>query len=469
MRSAPEAATMCQDSESLSAQSKAPLTLPGVRLAPVSITAPKPPRFFLGWTVVAVAGLISFSQVAIFNPVLGVFIPEFEREFGWSRTEISLGASLGSLVAAATTPFIGPLIDRYGGRRFAVAGGIFLAFCLLAMSQMQTEWQFLTIYALGRGVAAGLLALVTGTTVSKWFVRKRGYAIGVMSLGTRIGFAVLPIGVQLIIQAQDWRTAAIGLAGAVAMFAVLPSLLWLHPRPEDYGLLPDGDDPHRFTNDSGIEGDEASTRAVHETEYSWTKQDAVHTKAFYLVTLAVALMALSGGAVNLHQIAQLEDKGLSPETAALVITVVAIFGGIGVLVEGWIDARVGARWTMIIGLVGCAFGMLFLMSVNGLAVALMFAVVYGSTFGLLVASNQVVFADYFGREALGAIRGQSMPAQLAMNACGPLIAGAAYDLTGSYLAAFIPFTIGYLIAAVALIIAKKPAPPIAAPAGEYST
>ncbi len=182
-------------------------------------------------------------------------------------------------------------------------------------------------------------------------------------------------------------------------------------------------------------------------------------------------MAMAGGAVNLHQIPHLEDRGLSPQTSALVITVVAVFGGIGVIAQGWLDAKMGARWTMIIGLCGCAFGMLFLMSVNSVATAMAFAVIYGSAFGLLVAGNQVVFAYYFGREALGAIRGQSMPAQLGMNAFGPLIAGGAYDLTGSYLAAFIPFTICYIVAAGALIIAKKPPPPVAAsrPAGEYST
>ena len=115
---------------------------------------------------------------------------------------------------------------------------------------------------------------------------------------------------------------------------------------------------------------------------------------------------------------------------------------------------------MVVGLLGSAIGMLFLMSVNGVPMALAFAVIYGTTFGLLVASNQVVFADYFGREALGAIRGQAMPVQLGMNAFGPVAAGGAYDLTGSYLAAFIPFTIAFVLAAVALIIARKPRPPV---------
>ncbi len=408
------------------------------------------PRFFLGWSVVAVALLASFTAVAFFNPTLGVFIPEFEREFGWSRTEISLGVALGSFVGAAFAPLFGPLIDRHGSRRFVVGGATFMALCLVLLSLMQSEWQFFLIYALGRGTASGLIGLAAGVTVSKWFVRRRGFAIGVMSLGTRVGFALMPIGAQLIIQAADWRTAALALAATVAVFGILPSLRWLHARPEALGLLPDGETA--ASRDS-------PDRPAYREEYSWTRQAALRTRAFWLVTLAVSLMSLTGGAVNLHQIPHLVDRGLSPETAALVITLVAAFGGVGVILEGIFDERIGARWTMVIGLVGSAAGVTILILVHSLATAMLYAAVNGLFFGMLVASNQIVFADYFGRDAIGAIRGFSQPFQLGTNAFGPILAGAAHDLTGSYVAAFIPFTLAYLVSALALVIAKKPRPP----------
>jgi MFS family permease len=416
-------------------------------------TAAAKPRFFLGWTVVLVALFANFTQVTFFNPTLGVFLPEFEREFGWSRTEISLGITLGSFAGAGLAPFFGPLIDRYGGRRFVVGGAIMMIVCLVFLSQMQSEWQFLLLYAIGRGTATGVIALAAGVTVSKWFVRRRGFAIGVMSLGTRFGFALMPIGTQLIIQAADWRMAFLALAATVAMFGILPALWWMHPRPEAMGLVPDGDGGSLQT----------STSQSEKEEYSWSKEDAIRTRAFWLVTLAISLMALTGGAVNLHQIPHLVDRGLSPETAALVITVVAIFGGVGVLIQGPLDARIGARWTLVIGLLGCAVGVTILVFVHSLAMALLFAVVNGLFFGFLIAGGQVVLADYFGRNALGAIRGYSQPFQLGTNAFGPLLGGVAHDLTGSYVAAFIPFAIAYVVAAAALVIAKKPRPPTEAP------
>jgi MFS family permease len=408
------------------------------------------PRFFLGWTVVGAALLASFTEVAFFNPVLGVFIPEFEREFGWSRTEISLGVTLGSFTGAAAAPFFGPLIDRYGGKRFVVGGCALMAVALVLLSLMQTEWQFFIVYAIGRGTASGLISLAAGVTVSKWFIRRRGFAISFMSLGTRLGFALMPIGVQLIIQSYGWRDAALTLAATVAIFGVLPSLRWLHSRPEDYGLQPDGEE-------TLLDFDPA--RPLPPREISWSRSDALRTSTFWLVTLSVSLMSLAGGGVNLHQIPHLVDRGLSPETAAFVITLVAVFGGVGVLAEGVLDEKFGARVTMMIGLLGSAAGLAILLLVHDVGMALAFAVVNGLFFGLLVASNQVVFADYFGREALGAIRGAATPFQLGTNAFGPILAGAAFDLTGSYTAAFVPFTFAYVIAASALFLAPRPVPP----------
>src|SRR5688500_16428268 len=180
------------------------------------------PRFFLGWTVVVVAALVAFSEVAFFNPVLGVFIPAFEAEFGWSRTEISSAVTLGSLVGALMAPFFGPLIDRHGGKLFVASGCAVMAIALVCLSLMQTEWQFFVVYAVGRGMAAGMIGLAASVTVSKWFIRRRGFAVGVPSLGTRVGFAVMPIGVQLIIDAQGWRSACLVLASLVATFGIVP-------------------------------------------------------------------------------------------------------------------------------------------------------------------------------------------------------------------------------------------------------
>jgi MFS transporter, OFA family, oxalate/formate antiporter len=300
-------------------------------------------------------------------------------------------------------------------------------------------------------MTGGLIGLAASVTVSKWFVRRRGFAVGVTSLGTRIGFAVMPIGVQLIIGGWGWRTAVFVLAGIVATLGILPTLRWLHARPEAMGMHPDGDPDEDLLP--------AGATFLRPREENWTRKEAMRTRAFWLVTLALSLQNWAGGAINLHQIPHLVDRGLPAEAAALIISLGAVFAAAGALLEGVLDAKIGPRSTMAVGLVGSAGGMVVLMNVSSVPMGMVFAVSYGVAFGLMVTSSQIVFADYFGRHALGSIRGAAAPFQMGLNAIGPIVGGLAYDLTGSYLAAFIPFTFAYLIAAGALMIARRPAFP----------
>src|SRR5581483_544029 len=116
-------------------------------------------EIFPGWGVVAVASVAVFTQVAFFNPVLGVFMPALTKEFGWSRTEISGAMTLGSLSGALMAPLFGPLIDRYGGKRFVASGALIMGLCLIALSRVQNVWQFYVFYAAGRAVSTGFFDL----------------------------------------------------------------------------------------------------------------------------------------------------------------------------------------------------------------------------------------------------------------------------------------------------------------------
>jgi MFS family permease len=412
-------------------------------------------RFFLGWMVVLAGVLISFSETAFYNPVLGIFIPSFEKDFGWSRSGISAAVTCGALLGAAIAPISGPMIDRRGGRLFVTCGGAVLALSLVGIAFMQKEWQFFVLFTAGRGLAAGMITLALSVMVSKWFIRRRGFAVGVLSLGSRLGAAVLPLSIQLIIEASNWRVAALALSGLVAIFGILPGVWWMHPHPEALGLEPDGDvaaRPH-----------EPQTSVAEE---NWMGRDAVRTRAFWLLTSAVSLQSCCTGAINLHQIPHLIDSGLSAQAAAIVAGVVASSSIAGALLEGVLDMKVGTRWTMVIGLVGSAAGAVILLNVSSTATGLFYGACYGLSFGLMLTSSQIVFADYFGRTSLGTIRGISAPFQLGFNAAGPLIAGIVYDATGSYSAAFSLFALSFVAAALALTVARRPqAPGVQAAAG----
>jgi MFS family permease len=158
------------------------------------------------------------------------------------------------------------------------------------------------------------------------------------------------------------------------------------------------------------------------------------------------------------------DRGISQGNAALVLSLFAVFSGVGGLAESFFDHTIGARVTFIIGLVGSAGGMVILMFTSTFAMGVVFAAFYGLSFGLMITSQQVVFADFYGRESLGAIRGASLPLFMVLQAFGPIVGGLFYDTTGSYEGAFILFAAGYVIAAGLMFIARAPKLPATAPA-----
>ncbi len=406
-------------------------------------------RPFYGWVIVGVSAVTAFSHVTFFNPVLGVFIKPLSEEFGWSRATIAAAITIGSVGGAIASPLVGPLLDRGASRLVIAAGGAVMGMCLLAVAFTPSVWWFYLFYSVGRAIAVGVTSLGVTVVVSNWFVRNRGVALGITLLGSRAAMALLPLSAELIILAVSWR-AAFGTLGVIVLcLAVLPSLRFLRHRPEDMGLLPDG----LAGGPSAGYGDEP---AQDELEEEWTLGEAAKTPALWLLTLATSQIFLVGGAVNLHQMPHLVDQGLQETVAVGVISTFAVFGGIGGVLGGLAQRRVGARWTLVASLVGTSSGLVVLINADNVGLAYLYGVWYGLAFGSMVTMMMVVYAEYFGRRSLGSIRGAVAPIQMAFNATGPLLAGWAYDTSGHYLEVFSAYAALLLLAAFWMVLAPRP-------------
>ncbi|MGB6837329.1 MAG: MFS transporter [Dehalococcoidia bacterium] len=406
-------------------------------------------RPFYGWLIVGVAAVTAFSHVSFFNPVLGVFVQPLSEEFGWSRATIAAAITIGSVGGAIASPLIGPLLDRGASRLVIAAGGALMGVCLLAVAFTPSVWWFYLFYSVGRATAVGITSLGVTVVISNWFVRNRGVALGITLLGSRAAMALLPLSAQLIILAVSWR-AAFGMLGVMVLcLAVLPSLRFLRHRPEDMGLLPDG------LPDRASAGD-TDEPAQDDLEEEWTLREAARTPALWLLTLATSQIFLVGGAVNLHQMPHLVDQGLSSTVAVGVISTFAVFGGIGGVLSGLIQRRLGARWTLAASLVGTASGLVVLINADNVGLAYFYGVWYGLAFGSMVTMMMVVYAEYFGRRSLGSIRGAVAPIQMAFNAVGPLLAGWAFDVSGSYLEVFWAYAGLLLLSAFWMVLAPRP-------------
>ncbi len=159
-------------------------------------------------------------------------------------------------------------------------------------------------------------------------------------------------------------------------------------------------------------------------------------------------------------------QGLSSTVAVGVISTFAVAGGVGGVVGGLIQRRFGVRWTFSASLTGAALGLMLLIQVDSVALAYVYGVWYGLVFGSMITMMQGVYAEYFGRTSLGSIRGAVAPVQMVFNATGPVLAGLAYDVSGSYDRIFWVYASVLLLAAVWMALAR---PPIHAPTAAPGT
>jgi MFS family permease len=351
---------------------------------------------------------------------VSVFFDPITTELGISRTSASIAYAAGTLAGILPAPAIGRWIDRLGPRPTAtiIAGGLALACAFMAC--VQSALMLLIGFALLRGAAIGGLSLVSQQVVNLWFVRRRGIAAAAASLGLAAGSMVFPQLIDFLISLFGWRGAYLALAGFVALTILPVATLLFRDRPEKFGLSPD----------AGL----ALTAKDPRPEPSFSRQQAFRTGAFWLLCAAGFLTNAVGTALLLNHFSIMHTAGVAYVDA---LTLLALAGGVqavATLGTGFLVDRYEPR-----RLVPLAMGMLALASAlpafgGGVAVSWLYALSLGGAYGSQQAINAAGYAQYFGRDHLGAIRGASFVFGVAGAALGPLPFAASIDWTESYAA-----------------------------------
>src|SRR3989304_2224504 len=152
-------------------------------------------------------------------------MPALTRDFGWGRAEVSGAMTVGSLGGALLSPVAGPLVDRYGGKALIAGGALVMTICLALLAMLQDIWQFYILFAIGRAIASGVLTLAATVTVSKWFIRRRGVAVGGARRGTggALRGGPAPEGARDAAVGARW-TLVVGLIGSAAGMVILMSV-----------------------------------------------------------------------------------------------------------------------------------------------------------------------------------------------------------------------------------------------------
>lgn len=417
-------------------------------------------RFYHGWAVVGATFLAGFASVAAYNPVLAVLMKPMASDMGWSRAAISGAMSAGSLASGPLSLLVGPLIDRRGARWVLAVGVAVMGLSIIGISQVNALWQFYLLFGLSRAISAGIMEMGTSVAVANWFVRRRARAMGFSATGPRIGLAFFPPVALWLMSWVDWRGAWIGLGAFAWAIAILPVMLLVGRRPEDFGLGPDGDSVASPASPPlQRDGVAAGAAGQGAQEHSWRVREAVGSVPFWLLTAGQALTMLASGGVNLHQLPHLTDRGIPPAVAVGAIASYAVWAMIGVLAWSFLTERIGVRLCLAADLAMAAAGVFVLARVDSVAMAYFYSAFYGLSFGGQMALFPLAWAEYFGKASLGTVRGVSWPIIMVFNAAGILFAGWVYDSTGSYWISLVVFIVAFVVGAVLVFAARYPRPP----------
>jgi MFS family permease len=410
--------------------------------------------FYYGWVVVGASGTAVFARMAPAITTLTVFIYPMSQELGWSRTLISGAVSAGALSSIVLSPVIGWAIDRFGSRPVLVSGVLTVGASMISMAWATLPATFYLAYAAARVVFHTASPIGASTVVSRWFIRMRGRAIGVVFFCGAIGGVVFTMTAAVVIDSFGVEAAWISLGVIVLAVAFLPNVLLVAERPEVLGLRPDGDtDTTDYPHRGQLIG--ASATPVADSD-SWTLAQATRTLAFWILVLTGFATFFVHAGVNVHIAAYLRDKGLSLTNAAAVVTASWVVSPAGSVAWGWLLERAPARVLYAVMLAMLAGSVLLLFSASNIGGALAAAALIGLVAAGGNITPAVMYADYYGRASLGKIRGMGEIGVLVGQSTGPLLAGVVFDLRGSYTLIFIIFSAIAATGSVLVLNARRP-------------
>ena len=418
------------------------------KLRPPAYPTWRPRDIFYGWWLVGVSVfMLTLMSVSVFQG-LGTFLVALERQFGWSRTTLSGAFALARVQGAVIGPVEGYLIDRLGSRRMILIGYTIMGLGFLMLSQVNSVWQFYAgfiVVTLGSGLG-GWLAIIA--MVNNWFSRRRSFALATAMSGIHLGGFLVPV-LALGIESHGFRVTTLGI-GVFLLVLVFPVTRAIRNRPEDYGLLPDGDPPPSQASQS------ERPATLREGEAEFTPAQALRTRAFWIITIVHVSSSVSIVTLALHLAPKLTDMGLSLSGAGIVVLTYTAIALPSQFVAGWFADKLPKPPVIFVFLMLQATSILIIAIADTLPMVYLFAVLYGIGFGGRIPLLTAIRGDYFGRKAFATIMGLSQfPNNIAMIGA-PLFAGYMFDVRGSYFIPFSTFAALNFVGAVLMLFVRRP-------------
>ncbi|MEE8374172.1 MAG: MFS transporter [Dehalococcoidia bacterium] len=411
-------------------------------------------KVFYGWVIVAAAALI-YAIAGGVTVSFGVFLKPVAEEFDWSRTATVAAFGIFVISTGSFAIVSGHLSDRYGTRIVAFAGGILLGLGLFLTSRVDALWQFYLFYSVLGGIGFSCLLIPITATISRWFIAKRGLALGIFYAGGGVGGLILSPLIQSWISHYGWGTAFV-IVGIIAWCVILPLSLLLSKEPAARGLRPLGEtDATTEVTPHGHGAIAATSPQAAPRDY--TASEAIRTGAFWKFGITLTLLWTGLMMAQVNMVAHATDHGIAESTAALALGMAAGFNAAGRVIVGAVSDRVGTKLALGVSIVVVSLMLFWLIAVRQPWMLFLFAIPFGFAYGGSMPQTPRVISELFGTKSMGGIMGVSGVFMSLGPALGPVIGTLIYDHTGSYALAFLVGGASALIAFGLVLMLKLPA------------
>jgi MFS transporter, OFA family, oxalate/formate antiporter len=373
---------------------------------------------FYGWVVLVVGTLGMIMTTPGQTLGVSVFLDPILDDLGAERATVSLLYTIGTLAGALALPFVGRGLDRYGPRVMVSVVSAALALACVWMASVGGLVSLAIGFVLIRGLGQGALGLVSMHAIVIWFVRRRGLAIGLAGVGMASATAFFPLLIEAMVSAWGWRWAYAALGGLVALTILPLGAVFFRRDPERYGLTPDARRP-------------LPPAPAGREEAAFSAYQARRTVAFWYLAVSVAtISALSTGLV-FHHFDLMAARGMDRLAAAGVFVPLAFVSAATNLGAGMLLDRVAPRFVVSAMLAGMTLSLIGATQVAGGSLWL-YGALLGITQGTMGAVSGTAYASYFGRRAIGGIKGTAQTLSVGGAAIGPLLFAWGQAATGSY-------------------------------------
>ena len=394
--------------------------------------------FFYGWCIVIFTTLGMIASIPGQTMGVGVYTDFLIQNSHLTRMQISMAYMTGTILSSLLLPLAGRYYDLVGGRIMIVFAGIGMGISLLLFAESLTiihlvhsllpnisiltsELLVITvIFLLLRQFGQGIMAMVSRNTLAKWFERRRGMVSGISGIFVAFSFSGAPLFMNIIIEDYGYSGSMILMAIIFGFGMAFIGWLFFRDKPEDCGLLMDGD---KITSLD-------TTNLFSEPEI--TLKEALRTYNFWIFCLGLcsAAVIVTGFTFHISSIGAL--AGLSRMEAYGLFLPMSVISVISHFIAGWASDRMPLKYLLMILLAGLAVGSLGILNLESFWFRLMLIIGFGVQGGIWGCLTIIAWPRFYGRKHLGAISGAFMGAQVFASAIGPPVFGLSESLNGDY-------------------------------------